>query len=150
MFLTKLTDKEKKRIIAEYIDCQNYCEVARKHNITETSVRRIVKANKSVAKKVEEKKEQNTLDTLEYIMSLKEKKQRILNKLLNAIEEKATDTDNKIKQNTKDLATAYGIILDKDMKILELQRGSSANPQLAKVDELLAKITEEANNGTTK
>ena len=150
MFLTKLTDKEKKRIIAEYIDCQNYCEVARKHNISPTGVKKIVLKDKDSFRKCEQKKQENTLDTLEYIMSLKEKKQRILNKLLNAIEEKATDTDNKIKQNTKDLATAYGIILDKDMKILELQRGSSANPQLAKVDELLAKITEEANNGTTK
>lgn len=150
MFLTKLTDKQKKRIIADYIDCQNYREVARKHNRSYETIRRVVNSDKTLCKKVTEKKEQNTLDTLEYIMSLKEKKQRILNKLLNAIEEKATDTDNKIKQNTKDLATAYGIILDKDMKILELQRGSSANPQLAKVDELLAKITEEANNGTTK
>jgi len=150
MFLTKLTDKEKKKIIADYIDCQNYREVGRKHNRSYETIRRVVNNDKTISKKLTEKKQENTLDTLEYIMSLKEKKQRILNKLLNAIEEKATDKENKIKQNTKDLATAYGIILDKDMKILELQRGSSANPQLAKVDELLAKITEEANNETTK
>ena len=33
----KLTDKQKKLIIADYIECGNYCEVARKHGITDTT-----------------------------------------------------------------------------------------------------------------
>ena len=144
--MTKLTDKEKKIIIADYIDCQNYREVARKHNRSFETIRRVVNADKNMSKKMSEKKEQNTLDTLDYIMSLKEQKTRLLNKLLTAMEEKVDDKSNKIKQNMKDLATAYGIILDKDMKILEIQRGSANSEQLTKVQELISKLDKEAND----
>lgn len=143
----RLTDKDKKKIIADYIETQNYRETGRMNNISDVAVRNIVMQNEDTLTKLEQKKEQNTLDTLDYIQSLKEKKTRILKLLLTAIEEKAKDKDNKIKQNVKDLATAYGIILDKDMKILEIQRGSANNEELNKVKELLSKIEGEAENG---
>lgn len=144
--VTKLTDKEKKRMIADYIECQNYSEVARKYKRSVPTIKRVVLADEQILKKVKLKKEENTLDTLDYIMSLKEQKTRLLNKLLNAMENKVDDTNNKIKQNMKDLATAYGIILDKDMKILEIQRGSANSEQLTKVQELLNKLDKEAQN----
>lgn len=142
--VTKLTDKEKKRMIADYIDCQNYSEVARKYKRSVETIRKVVKADSTSREKLKRKKEENTLDTLDYIMSLKEQKTRLLNKLLNAMENKIDDTNNKIKHNMKDLATAYGIILDKDMKILEIQRGSANSEQLTKVQELLNKLDNEA------
>lgn len=144
--MTKLTDKEKKRMIADYIDCQNYSEVARKYKRSIETIRKVVKADSTSREKLKRKKEENTLDTLDYIMSLKEQKTRLLNKLLNAMENKVDDTNNKIKQNMKDLATAYGIILDKDMKILEIQRGSANSEQLTKVQELISKLDKEAQD----
>ena len=47
--------------------------------------------------------------------------------------------------NIKDLATAYGIILDKELKVLELKYKKVENAQLIKVEELLNKIEEEAD-----
>ena len=70
-------------------------------------------------------------------------KKRILDKILKAIEEKSENID--MFTNIKDLATAYGIILDKELKVLELQRGNANNNELAKVEELLVKIENEAN-----
>ena len=54
---TKLTDKQKKQIIADYVDCNNYSEVARKHKISDTTVRKIVKTDEDFFTKLEKKKE---------------------------------------------------------------------------------------------
>ena len=141
--MAKLTDLEKKKIIADYVDNQNYSETAKMNNVSDMTVRRIVEGNKEVLKKVEQKKEENTQSTIEYMQTQHETKKRILDKILTAIETKAEDVD--MFTNIKDLATAYGIILDKELKVLELQRGNADNKELSKVEELLNKLTEEAN-----
>lgn len=141
----KLTDKDKKNIIADYIDCGNYSEVARRYNISVTAVKKIVDADKDSLEKFKQKKEENTQSTIEYMQTQHETKKRILDKILTAIETKAEDVD--MFTNIKDLATAYGIILDKELKVLELQRGNVNNEELNKVKELLGKIQDGANNG---
>ena len=74
-----------------------------------------------------------------------ESKKRILDKILKAIEKKVDNID--MFTNIKDLATAYGIILDKELKFIEMQRGSANNEDLNKVKELLIKIQDGANDG---
>lgn len=143
--MAKLTDLEKQQIIADYIETQNYSEVARKYNRSIETIRNVVKDNKDVGEKLKQKKEENTLSTIEYMQTQHESKKRILDKILKAIEEKADNID--MFTNIKDLATAYGIILDKELKVLEMQRGNANNEELNKVKELLSKISDGANNG---
>lgn len=143
--MAKLTDLEKQQIIADYIETQNYSEVAKKYNRSVETIRNVVKDNEDVGKKLKQKKEENTQSTIEYMQTQHETKKRILDKILTAIETKAEDVD--MFTNIKDLATAYGIILDKELKVLELQRGNANNEELNKVKELLGKIQEGANNG---
>lgn len=127
MLMAKFNDKDKKQIIAEYVDCQNYSEVARKWNVSVEAIRLIVKANQDdVLKKLEAKKKENTQTTIEYMQTQHEKKKRILDKILEAIESKAEDID--MFTNIKDLATAYGIILDKELKVLELTKDKDKAP----------------------
>ena len=140
---TKLTDKEKKIIIADYIECGNYSEVARKYKISVTAVKKIVQADEESLIKFKQKKEENTKSTLEYMEEQHEVKKRLLDKLLKGMEIKAEEID--MFTNIKDLATAYGIILDKELKVLELQKGNVNKQELSKVEELLTKIEEEAN-----
>lgn len=116
---TKLTDKKKKLIIADYIECGNYSEVARKHKVSDTTVRKLVKSDKDSLEKIEQKKEENTQDVLEYMDTLKDRKKRIVGKLLDAIEDKADNLDN--FTNIKDVASAYGIIIDKELKLREIK-----------------------------
>ena len=71
------------------------------------------------------KKEENTQDVLEYMDSLKERKKLIVDKLLKAIEEKAENLDS--FTNIKDVASAYGIIIDKELKIKELRKQNSSD-----------------------
>ena len=49
--MPKLTDKQKKKIIADYVDNGNYSETARLNNTTDTTVRTIIKENKNITLK---------------------------------------------------------------------------------------------------
>ena len=142
--MTKLTDKEKKKIIADYVECGNYREVARINNRSYETIRRIVNSEETISKKMTQKSEENTKDIIEYMNSKKNDTQRVLTKLLHGIEVKADELD--MLTDIKGLATAYGIILDKQLKILELQRGMANNDQLSKVEELITKLDKEAQN----
>ena len=67
---TKLTDKQRKKIIADYIKNTNKCETARMNDVSETTVRKIIKEeniNNSITRKLEEKSKQNTMDTISYM-----------------------------------------------------------------------------------
>lgn len=144
MGTAKLTDKKKKKIIADYVETGNYSETGRMNGISDVGVRRIVEKDESVLKLLEEKKQENTQSTIEYMQTQHEKKKRILDKILTAIEEKVEDID--MFTNVKDLATAYGILVDKDLKILELQKDrKTQNEEISKVEELLDKLKEEAS-----
>ena len=61
----KLTDKQKKEIIADYVECRNYSEVGRKHGVADNTVREIVLSNKDISEKLEQKSKENTEEVLE-------------------------------------------------------------------------------------
>ena len=145
--MAKLTDKQKKKIIADYIETQNYCETARMNNVNESTVRRIIKDEdyEEIARKSEEKKQENTKSTIDYMQSQHETKKRILDKILKAIEQKSDNID--MFTNIKDLATAYGIIVDKDLKWIELQRNQTENEEaIINAKDILVKIRKTADD----
>lgn len=115
----KLTDKQKKKIIADYIDNNNYSETARMNNTTDTTVRRIIRENKEILKKVEQKKEENSRDMFEYMKNKDDEKKRIVDLCFEALDKKLSNLD--MFTNVKDIATVYGIIMDKELKFRELE-----------------------------
>ena len=137
MSRVKLTDKQKKKIIADYVDNNNYSETARINNISETSVRRIVKGNEGITEKVEQKKEENTQDMFEYMKNKDNDKKRIVDLCFEALDKKLSNLD--MFTNVKDIATVYGIIMDKELKFRELE--------LRKQEIENQKNTSVANNG---
>ena len=137
MSRVKLTDKQKKKIIADYVDNNNYSETARINNISETSVRRIVKGNEGITEKVEQKKEENSQDMFEYMKNKDNDKKRIVDLCFEALDKKLSNLD--MFTNVKDIATVYGIIMDKELKFRELE--------LRKQEIENQKNTSVANNG---
>lgn len=133
----KLTDKQKKKIIADYIDNNNYSETARMNNTTDTTVRRIIRENKEVLEKVEQKKEKNSQDMFEYMKNKDNDKKRIVDLCFEALDKKLSNLD--MFTNVKDIATVYGIIMDKELKFRELE--------LRKQEIENQKNTSVANNG---
>ena len=144
----RLTDKKKKKILADYINNNNLRETARINNVAPDTVRRIVlknKDNEDFKRKSTQKKEENTRDILKYMDSIYEKQKNIIDLSLSALEKKLKKTD--MFTNVKDIATVYGVIFDKALKYKEIQIKSQGTKEdeLDKVKELLNKITEEAN-----
>ena len=143
--LPKLTDKQKKKIIADYVDNGNYSETARMNNTTDTTVRTIIKENKDIAlKKMEQKKEENTQDMLQYLESKKEDKKRVIELCFKALEDKLASPD--MFTSIRDIAMVYGILVDKDLKYKEIMNNRVKEDKLEKVEELLSKIESEAND----
>ena len=83
---SRLTDKQKKKIIADYVDNGNYSETARMNKVDEKTVRRIVKSDDDFPEKALEKKQQNTKDILEYMDKNKEKRQKVIDLCLEKME----------------------------------------------------------------
>lgn len=143
MAKTKLTDKQKKKIIADYVENQNYSETARMNNVADVTVKDVVMKDKDSLKKLEQKKEENLQTTLEYMQKQHETKRRILDAILKGIELKANDID--VFTNIKDLATAYGIILDKEFKAEELKYKKN-EPDFTEVNKGIMNIANLINN----
>ena len=56
----RLSDLERKQIIAYYLECNNLRETGRKFNIDKETVRNIVKKDDNFRQKSTQKKEENT------------------------------------------------------------------------------------------
>lgn len=106
----RLTDKQKKRIIADYVELGSYNAVAKKHGVAVTTVKRTVLGKESeTTKKAKHKKDKNTLDMLAYMESRKKKTQDTLDILL----EYMSDPEKLAKASLVQLGTVYGILVDK-------------------------------------
>lgn len=117
----KKTDKEIKEIIAYYLDCNNYSETARKFGMSDTGVKKLIdrESNKESTKLLEEKKNNNTQEIMQDMDDRKETVKRLLGKLLNGIEDKIDNVD--MFTSIRDIAMAYGTIVDKEFKRQELE-----------------------------
>jgi len=124
-----LTDAKKKQIIADYVECGNYSEVARKHKVSKDTVRRL--SNRTdIVKKAQEKKEQNTKDMLEYLDNKKQDAMEFIDMALASMME----PEKLKKSSVQALATSIGIIIDKFTPTVQTDQS------LEKLDKVLEKI----------
>lgn len=107
--MAKITEKTRNQIILDYIECENYTSVAKKYGISRTTVTDIVKNDKEMCEKLRIKKRENVKTVCEHLDSNKDKAITLIDKCL-----KELSDDKRIKSTgTKDLATTFGIIVDK-------------------------------------
>lgn len=143
---TKLTDKQKKKIIADYIENENYRETARINSVAVDTVRRIIlknKNNQDFIKKSTEKKEENTKDILEYMDSIVKDQKEVINLSLQVLKDKLSSPD--LFTNIRDVAIVYGTIFDKALKYKEMKlreeemkyKNTTTQETLDKLDDLL-------------
>lgn len=125
-----LTDKQKKKIIADYAECENYSQVARKHKVSFDTVKRTVLNDPETVKKTEQKKEQNTTDILAHMEKRKGDVCLFIDKALQAM-----TMDAKIGgASLREIATAMGIVIDKFAPI------SKSEPAIERLDAILAEL----------
>ena len=108
----KTTDKQRKKIIADYVECGNYAEVARKHKMSRTGVKKIVQTEKASVEKCRHKKEENSKDMIEYLDSKKTDAFKFIDMAMEGMMNK-----DKIDATSINLlATSIGIMVDKFTK----------------------------------
>lgn len=127
----RLTDEQKKRIIADYVESGSYRATARKNGVAMDTVRRIVASDSKIVQKASQKKAENTLDMLEYMDSRKGQAQGIIDTYLEAL----ADPEKLESASLQQIATALGIVVDKFTKTTPA--GENA---LSKLDEVLKEI----------
>lgn len=143
----RLTDKQKKKIIADYVQLQNYTKTAKLNGVSDTTVKRLIStAPSEMLKKVEQKKEQNTLEMLDYMDSKKERVQEIIDVYLGVL----TDPEKLEGATLQQITTALGTLIDKWTVIDDRRKGDSVEGDTP-ADELskaLFEISEGGENAT--
>lgn len=107
--MPRLTDKQRKQIIADYAELGSYRAVAKQDNVAAITVKRIIEADTEVAQKVAQKKEENTKEVLAHMEARKAQACGVIDKLLDAL-----GSDEKIgRAPLVQIATSMGIVIDK-------------------------------------
>ena len=105
----RLTDKQKKKIIADYVQLGSYNATAKVNGVSLNTVKKIVQGNADIAEMCNEKKEQNTVDILAYMESQKGIVCEILEKGLAAL----NSPEKLAEASPSQITTALGTLIDK-------------------------------------
>lgn len=105
----RLTDRQKKKIVADYLELQSVNATARKNNVSWDSVKRVLEETEEIQEKLERKKEQNTADILEYMDGQRNIVCEIIAKGLAAL----NNSDKLANATPSQITTAIGTLIDK-------------------------------------
>lgn len=104
----RLTDKQKKKIVADYLETGSYRATARKNHVADGTVKRIVLECGDIEQKVARKKDENTADILAYMESRRQAVCDIIEVGLAVLPEKIQNA-----RSAAEVTTALGTLIDK-------------------------------------
>ena len=124
----RLTDKQKKKIIADYIQLGSYNAAAKINGVSNHTVKRIVLESPETSKKIQQKKEENTADVLAYM----EQQRRNVCELLDLYLKELKNPEKIDTAGLREIATTMAILIDKytDKKDNRDNNADSELPQL--------------------
>lgn len=130
----RLTDKQRKKIVADYLELGSYNAAAKLNGVSNHTVKRVVLEIPEMAEKLQQKKEENTADILAYMESKRGIVCEIIEKGLIALnsEEKLAEA------SPAQITTALGTLIDKWSAV------SGGPADTAKEDELSKSLREMA------
>lgn len=137
----KLTDEERKKIVALYVECQNMNEVARQFNVSWQTIKNIVSAEESTLKRLEEKKTENVLDMLEFLDSRKGKVMDFIDLCLKYV----VDEEKLKKCRPTEIMTAMAIGIDKFMIVPNMNGEGKAGNLLEAISKQAKNLYDEDN-----
>lgn len=133
----RLTDKQKKKIVADYVQLGSYNAVAKLNGVSDKTVKSVIMANPDFTEKSEQKKEENTADILAYMESQKQLVCEIIGKGLMAL----NDPEKLASANPSQITTALGTLIDKWVMV----NGSSGSEQAESHNALIDAIRKRNN-----
>lgn len=135
----RLTDIQKKKIVADYLENQSYSATAKMNGVTHQTVKRIVDESPDFSEKLQEKKQKNTADILAYMESRKGQICEIIQKGLDVL-----NTPGKLEEaSPAQITTMIGTLLD---KAIQYTNNGTISPDMAEDNELLAKMFKRNGN----
>ena len=105
----RLTDKQKKKIIADYVQLGSYNATAKVNGVSLNTVKKIVQENADIAEKCNQKKEENAADILAYMESQRSTVCEIIGKGLTAL----NSPEKLAEAAPAQITTALGTLIDK-------------------------------------
>lgn len=105
----RLTDKQKKQIVADYVELGSYNAVAKKRKVSATTVKNLVLADRETVQKCEQKKKQNTADILAHMETKRDK----VNEIIDVYLERLLSPEVLERATPSQLTTALGTLIDK-------------------------------------
>ena len=105
----RLTDKQKKKIVADYLELGSYNAVSKIHGISRQTVKNVVLSSTDIGQKLQQKKDENTTDVLAYMESRRGVVCEIIEKGLAAL----NDPDKLKEASPSQITTALGTLIDK-------------------------------------
>lgn len=134
----RLTDKQKKKIVADYLELGSYRATARKNNISADTVKRTVAECDEIEQKLSQKKAENTADILAYMESQRGLVCEIIGKGLAVLND-----EEKLREATPaQITTALGTLIDKWAAV-----SGSAASESREDDPITKSLKEEAAHG---
>lgn len=105
----RLTDRQKKKIVADYLDTQSVNLAAKRNGVSWDSAKKAIDEAGDIEKKLEVKKAQNTADILAYMESKRGLVCEIIEKGLAAL-----NSEYKLAESSPaQITTALGTLIDK-------------------------------------
>lgn len=104
-----LTEKQRKRILADYVRMENYAAAAKKNKCSPNTVKRIVAADPKLAEKCEAKKRACARDVLAYMDEQRETVCQIIGNGLQVL----ADPEKLKNAKPAEITTALGTLIDK-------------------------------------
>lgn len=105
----RLTDRQKKKIVADYLECQSVNLAAKRNGVSWDSAKKALEEAGEIEKKLEQKKEENTADILAYMDSQKEIVCEIIGKGLAVL----NNSEKLAEATPAQITTAIGTLIDK-------------------------------------
>lgn len=124
-----LTDLERQKIVADYIQCENFSETARRNGVCDNTVRKIVAETSGIEEKLEQKRAENTKTVEKYMADNAERVCSIIDSGLALIQERLAEC------TPVQAATIMGILIDKHKGTsgthqVEMSKGMSLSDKL--------------------
>ena len=108
MAYARLTSRQKKQIVADYLRLESYNAVAKLHGISDSTVKNVVMQSRDIAERLARKKAQDDADILAYMEAHRDRAIKIIEAGLAVLPDKIANA-----KSATEAATALGIIIDK-------------------------------------
>ena len=131
----RITEVRRKKILADYLETENYRETGRRNGVSDVTVRKLVMENSDFKRAIEAKKEQDEADIIAYMDGKRDKVCKIIALGLDAL----ADPEKLRGATPAQITTALGTLIDKWLLLKNPQSGGTAKIEIRTDDPELAR-----------